>query len=95
MISQLPNDGTSPMRRAIERRIEAGDPNVSRLSEELDILDEAIRAVFTAGMQNVMRMVPGSSAPMAERALHSLILDRVTVALDEELDTADQIRRDG
>lgn len=94
MLNQIPSDGTSPMRRALERRIEVGDPHVSRLSDELDALDDAIRAVFTAGVQNVMRLVPGSSAPMAERALRSLIMDRVTVTLDEELDTADQIRAD-
>lgn len=94
MLSKIPNDGTSPMRRALERRVSAGHPDVSILSGELDALDDAIRAVFLAGMRNVMALTPAESAPMAERALRSLIMDRVTVTLDEELDTADSIRAD-
>jgi hypothetical protein len=94
MLSQIPTDGTSPLRRALERRIQGSDATVSRLSDELEALDEAVRAVFQAGMQNVMRLVPEEAGLKAERALRSLIMEAVTVTLDEELDTADFIRAD-
>lgn len=92
MTAHIAHDGTTPLRRALERRIAGADAVVSRISDEADALDGAVRAAFMAGMQNVMRLIPADAAPIAERAVRSLLIDVVTRALDDELDAADLIR---
>ncbi|MFF9265785.1 hypothetical protein [Streptomyces longwoodensis] len=90
----IPYDATSPLRHALEAYLRGSDARVSDMSDALEALDEAVRAVFQASLVNAMQYVPGDAAPKAERAVRSLILEAVNTTLDEELDNADSIRAD-
>lgn len=80
--------GTNPLRRILEHRIQGSDATVSRLSGELENVDTVVSVAFYTGLENVMQLIPADAAPMAERAVRALIMDRVAAMLDEAMDSS-------
>lgn len=74
---------------------DATPPDGDTLNIALLELEDAVGDAFTNMVRTAMKHVPAAAAPMAERAVRSVILDAVSRALDTQLDRADQIRAKG
>lgn len=94
---QLPTDGSRPLQHALERRLEAGHPDVADLASELGKVTDAVESAFVNGMRDLMARLPGTNTmeAKAERAMRGLIVDAVLARLDAQMDLGDLIRRDG